>query len=324
MNRRKSIPVLVFLASALLPGCGASHDPWEDAKPGQKKILAVTPALYCITKNVAGDHVAVACLLSDRGPHDYEPVPNDAARARKADLFLANGLDLDDFVAKIALASGNKKLEIWKIGDELLGRKYHKYLRHTHEHEEGEDHAGHVHGDHDPHVWLAPELAGLLSDLVAAKLSKLDPAHKGDYTENQKKFKAEMDALMAEGKAAFAGKKNKKIVSNHDSMGYFADAFGIDVVDTIQIKPGLEMEPGRLQKLVKKCKEHNVRVLCIEPQFPRASAELLQSELKTKGVTVAIVEFDPLETVAAGETLDAGFYTRRMRKNIQTLAEALE
>mgnify|MGYP002685550585 CR=1 FL=1 len=81
--------------TGMFVGCGKHPDPWDHAKAGQKRVLAVTPALYCFASNVAGDKAAVQCLLSDRGPHDYEPNAGDALKARKADLFLANGLELD-------------------------------------------------------------------------------------------------------------------------------------------------------------------------------------------------------------------------------------
>lgn len=309
--------------TGMFVGCGKHPDPWEHAKAGQKRVLAVTPALYCFTSNVAGDKAAVQCLLSDRGPHDYEPNAGDAIKARKADLFLANGLELDNFVAKVAITSGNKNLQIYKVAEEL---DHIDLLHPAHDHAEGHDHHGHDHGDHDPHVWLSPDRAKKISQIIADKLSALDPANKKEYQNNAATYGKELDALAEEGKAAFKEKKaakNNKIVTMHDSMGYFADAFGIDVVATIHPKPGLEAELSRIKDIAKICRENKVAVICVEPQFSRGSAETLQKNLQTQGVEVKIVEFDPLETVAVGDTLDRGYYVRRMRQNIKNLSEAL-
>jgi ABC-type Zn uptake system ZnuABC Zn-binding protein ZnuA len=79
-----------------------------------------------------------------------------------------------------------------------------------------------------------------------------------------------------------------------------------------------------MQKLVQTCKEQGVRVIATEPQFRAKTAETLLAELKRKGMTdVEIIELDPLETVTPDETLDRGWYERRMRANIDNLGNAL-
>lgn len=316
--------LFLFLSACLvlvlgLSGCGSHGDPWKHAKPGQKRVLAVTPALYCFASNVAGDRAAVLCLLSNKGPHDYDPTPADAYMARKADLFLANGLELDEFVTRIASISGNKHLEIYRAAEALP----HEDLHHP-EHDHGaEGHHHHHHGDHDPHVWLAPELAKKLTHIIADKLGKMDPANQEAYQENAKVYGATLDKLIGEGKEAFANKKNKKIVTLHESMGYFADAFGIEVAAVIHPKPGFEAEPSRIRDIAKICREKDVQVICVEPQYSRSSAETLQKNLKGEGVEIRIVDFDPLETAPPNE-LNAELYERRMRQNIKLLAEALQ
>lgn len=320
---RRVLPAFLLASAALFTltwaGCSPHRDPWHDAPTGQKRVLCVTPALHCFTQNVGGDKAYSLCLLTKKGPHDYEPTGDDALKARKADLFLANGLELDNFVAKVAVTSGNKSLKIVKVAEELP----HEDLRHP-DHDHGEEgHHGHDHGDHDPHAWLSPSKAKKLSLIIAEKLSSIDPANQETYRKNAAAYGAKLDLLSSEGMAAFKDKKNKKIITMHDSMGYFADEFGLTVAATIHVKAGQEAEPRWIQQLLKKCREENVTVICVEPQFPRGAAETIQSSLKAQGVDIKIVDFDPLETEAPGETIDAGYYERRMRANIKNLAEAL-
>src|SRR5205085_2089661 len=103
----------------------------------------------------AGDDASVLCVMSDTGPHHFDPSPENAVALRRADLFLINGLDLDDQIAeKMARSSRNKNLDIVKLADAIPKT----------ERIEGQCNCGHAHGeaekndpDHqhfDPHVWL--------------------------------------------------------------------------------------------------------------------------------------------------------------------------
>jgi ABC-type Zn uptake system ZnuABC Zn-binding protein ZnuA len=112
----------------------------------------------------------------------------------------------------------------------------------------------------------------------------------------------------------------------HDSLGYFADAFGLKVVGSIQIRPGVEGDPRALAQLVEACEKNHVRVIAVEPQYPKKSAEVLQKHLREKNLTIELVEIDPLETApVAGSNgnPDPAYYMKRMKQNIDDLAKAL-
>src|SRR5688572_25433125 len=109
-----------LLCAALfgLGGCSAGGDPWAE-RPGPK-VLAFFPPLYSLAAAVAGDDAQVLSLLTTKGPHDYEPRPADARKLRRADLFLVNGLELDDpMVTKLADTCGNANLRVVKLGERV-------------------------------------------------------------------------------------------------------------------------------------------------------------------------------------------------------------
>src|SRR5438128_1316393 len=84
-------------AVVLTPGCGGGGGPWAD-RPGPN-VLAFFPPLYSFAATVAGPDAQVLPLLTTKGPHDYEPRQADARKLAGADLFLVNGLELDDPIA---------------------------------------------------------------------------------------------------------------------------------------------------------------------------------------------------------------------------------
>jgi ABC-type Zn uptake system ZnuABC Zn-binding protein ZnuA len=312
------------LLGGVLAGCTANGgDPWQD-RPGPK-VLAFFPPLYSLAASVAGDDAQVLPLLTTKGPHDYEPKPADARKLRRADLFLINGLGLDDTVAaKLAQTCGNPNLKTVELAEQLPESMLLPAGFEAHDHA-GHDHHGHQHGAHDPHVWLGVPEAILLAEGVRDELTKLDAAHADGYRQRTAALADRLRKLQADGTAALAAKKEKaRLLTHHDALRYFARSFGAEIVGAIEMS-GHEPSPKRLNELVKLCQEKHVRLIAVEPQYPsNTGAQAVLRELHRKGVAdAAFVELDTLETADAAD-LTADFYERKMRANLDTLAGALQ
>ncbi len=321
-------------------GCTSSsseRNPWANM-PGPPRVVASFAPLACFAMNVGGDDAGVLTICAAKGPHGYEPTPDDQQKLRQADLFVVNGLELDErFADKMAQASSNPRLTgkeptgFVEVGERLLKaglvdrmgeHDHHDHEVRTEEVSKGEEH--HHHGEHDPHVWLGMPQAQAMVNVIRDELKETDQKHAADYDRRAADYIEKLKKLHADGKKALADKKNRKIVTTHDSLHYFAESFGIDIAGVIQLQPGTEPDAATLQKLVQMCKDQGVRVIATEPQYRQKTAETLLSELRRKGMTDAeVIELDPLETVSAGDTLDRGWYERRMRANIDELNKAL-
>lgn len=319
----KHLTVLGLLAFALA-GCTRPPDAWKEAKPGQKRVLVSFPPLYSLTQAVAGDDAYVLTLLTGTGPHDYQYSSQDALKFRAADLVIVNGLELDEhFVDKLKRSSGNKNVPMFRVGDALP-----KELLRPMEECDHHDHAGHKHhhGEFDPHVWLGPPQAIVVVEKIADKLAELDPEHASGYRQRAEKIVGELKKLHEEGLAALKGKQGKNILTMHESMRYFADAFQLNVVGSIQAQAGLDPDAARLAKLEKQSREQNVAAIAYEPQFPKAQAEVLQRQLAKRGLDVKLFEFDPLETAQTEfgrPNPDPNYFLTKMRQNIDNLVKAL-
>src|SRR5581483_4418028 len=104
----------------------------------------------------------------------------------------------------------------------------------------------------------------------------------------------------------------------------FAKTFDLEIADVIEKVPGQEPTVQELAKLVESCKEHDVRVIAVEPQYSgKSSAESILRELRRQFVAdPVLVEIDPLETAQEAD-LTADWYERKMRENLTNLAGAL-
>jgi ABC-type Zn uptake system ZnuABC Zn-binding protein ZnuA len=275
---------------------------------------------------VAGENAFVLCLLTTQGPHDYHYNPLDQVKLRGADLFVANGLTLDDeFVNRMLRNNKNSALKALNLGA-FLEHDHPTLLLEGQEHEE-EGGGKHRHGPHDPHLWLGPPQAMVMTNLIAAELARIDPANKTGYEARAAKFCDELKKLEEYGKNAFKDKKNKNIVTQHESLAYFAKAFDLHIVGSIQAFPGTDPDAAGMKNLIALCEKEKVKVFAVEPQYSAKQAEVLQNTLKKKHLEVRIVQIDPLETATIPEgswmNPDPSFYLQMMRHNIDMLARAL-
>jgi len=315
------------LLAVLVPGC-SKPDRWKDVAGGPTKVLVSFPPLYCFAKNVAGDQAKVLSLLTTQGPHDFQPTAADAVLARDANVLLYNGLELDDFVLKIASSSGNSQLAAVAVADAIprdQRLKMAAHDHHAHDHAHGHAHGGHDHhhhGEYDPHVWLGIPQAIAMVEKVDATFQKMDKANAAKYAERAAKYIDELKALQQYGKDKLAGKMNRKLVTMHESLGYFAKSFDLDIVGSIQLRPNVEPDAATMANLVKICKEKDVRVIAVEPQYPKGPAQTLQRELARHKLEVGLIEIDPFETAETG-VLNEKMYVEVMKKNIDNLAKGL-
>ena len=189
--------------------------------------------------------------------------------------------------------------------------------------DEDEDHADEEdgHGSEDPHVWLDPvrvaqavenlgpalvQLAGLDADRVAActdaYLAELADLHR------------EITESLAPVPAA-----QRKLVTNHDSLGYFADRYDFEVIGTVipATTTLAEPSPADLEELAHVIEENGVPAIFAEALHGAGEATALAEQLD--GVTIASLYTGALGEAGSG----AETYVAMMRHNARTIAGTL-
>jgi ABC-type Zn uptake system ZnuABC Zn-binding protein ZnuA len=330
MSRRQRFGWLAFAVIAAfgfavaLPGCGGGDDGWPKDRSDPKVVVSFAP-LYCFAVNVAGDDAVVRNLLTTTGPHHFNPTDQDARLLRRADVFFVNGLGLErDTPERMKKGSGNRSLKIVELGARIPEANLCEGSC-THDHGDG-DHHDHEHGK-DPHVWLSPDQAKYLVEGIADELGKLDKAHADGYKRRAEEYIKKLDGLKAECKKLLDGKTDRRLVTFHDSMAYFAKSFDLEIMGVLQKNPGSEPTGKELETLIALCTNPAapVRVVCVEPQYGNSNAgtKLVQI-LKEKGVPdPVLVELDPLETVPPDQ-LTPDWYEKKLLANVRALAEKMK
>ena len=226
----------------------------------QVEIVVTTPALAQIAKAVCGEECNVTTLAKvGQDPHFVAPKPTLARRLAKADLLFSVGLALESgWLPPLINLSRNSQIRIGGTGY-FAGSDYVDVLGGNIEVNRS---MGDVHPEGNPHWWIDPAQAALVSTAFAERLAKLDPAHASAYANRAEKFVSQLNALITKWTPVFG--QSKPIVTYHNSYRYFVERFGIKVAGFIEPKPGVEPSTRHLDDLISMIESNGVQQIWVE------------------------------------------------------------
>jgi zinc/manganese transport system substrate-binding protein len=227
--RRLGLAAATGLAVALFAaGCGSSG-----SDPGKVSVVATTTQIGDFAREVGGDAVDVHQILSpNTDPHDYEPRPDDVTTTADAKIVFTNGDNLDAWMDKVVDDSGSDA----KVVD--LGAGVPVKLP-------GES-SGPEASQYDPHWWHDPRNADEAVHQIAVQLSEVDPAHKALFERNARTYERRLGVLDVGIKTCVDGvpAPDRKLVTDHDAFGYFANRYGIQVVGAVIPSQTTQAQPN--------------------------------------------------------------------------------
>jgi zinc/manganese transport system substrate-binding protein len=310
MNGRSTFHRATFLALALTlvtAACSGSDSP-AGAQDGVS-VVATTTMLGDIASNVVGDAGTVTTLFPiGADPHEYQASAQQVAAIQNADLVIANGLGLEEGLADVldsARADGANIVEIGPLVDPI------PFTQNTGTGEKFSD---------DPHFWMDPLRDAEAARQIGSALAAVDPS--GDWTTRAETYAAALasaDAQATDILSAVPAAK-RKLVTNHDALGYFAQRYGFEIVGVVIPGGSTLAEPSsaELTALVDKIKSEGVTAIFAETTEPSTLADALAAEA---GGTVKVVE---LYTGSLGEPgSGADTLIGMLTTNAQRIAEAL-
>jgi ABC-type Zn uptake system ZnuABC Zn-binding protein ZnuA len=185
---------------------------------------------------------------------------------------------------------------------------------------EGEDeHAGHGHGIEDPHFWFDPLRVKLVVNDIAARLSALDPDRGDTYRANASAYNVRLDELHAWTKQQVSAvpEDRRLLVTSHDSLGYFANLYGFEVVGVVlSITTEVEPSAGDLIELVEEVTENGIPAVFGETTVSERLAAAVATESGAKLVR--------LYSGSLGlEDSGAETYIDMIRTNVERIVEVL-
>ena len=300
--------LMLLVVALLVTACGDS-----DADTPGIRVVATTTILGDVARNLVEDDGSVEVLLPiGADPHDYQASARQVAAIQEADLVIANGLGLEEGFADVldsAAADGATVVMVAPLLDPLPFGGDHDEDAHAHD-ESGDD----------PHVWLDPLRMAAATRIVAEELSKVD-----DSVDWIARADAYADALATADEEIQATldvvpPADRKLVTNHDALGYFASRYGFEVVGVVIPGGSTLAEPSsaELTELVAVVDQEQVQAIFAETTNPEVLADAVAAEAGGRVIVVELFTGSLGEPGSAADTL-IGMLTT----NAQLIAEAL-
>ena len=274
------------------------------------RVLAVETFLADMAQNVAGDRLKVDSLVpAGVDPHSFEPAPQDVARIADCQVLIINGAGLESWLQKVLdNAGGTRQVIVASAG--LKSRTPGP----------GEVVDADINGD--PHFWLDPNNAGQYVENIRSGLTQADPAGKDSYLHNAQAYRSKLSDLDAwiKTQVALIPMDRRLLVTNHESLGYFADRYGFKVIGAIipSVSTGSSPSAQQLAALVEHIKSTRAPAIFLETG---ANPELARQIAAETGVTVVTGLYTHSTTPPGGEAPD---YISMMRHNVQAIVNALK
>nr|WP_255675633.1 zinc ABC transporter substrate-binding protein [Deinococcus sp. 12RED42] len=307
-----------MIPALLLAACAA---PTAQAAPLQ--VSATTTIIADFVQVVGGSRVQVNVIVpAGADTHSFQPTTGAIRSLAQSRALFANGAGLEPWLPKLKASAPRVPVKELTAGLKLHEADHEEHGEHgEHGDEHADEHAG-EHGPLDPHAWWDATLAAGYVKNAQATLTQLDPAGKVTYAKNAAAYLKALGSADAYAKKQFASipAARRVIVTNHDSLGYFAERYGLRVVGAVIPGVGTEREPSarELATLAQAMKKAGARVIFTENTV---NARLAQTLSRETGARVA----PPLYTDALGARGSSGdTYLKAFRTNVDIMVKALK
>ena len=232
---------------------------------------------------MGGDAIAASHLIpAGQDGESFQPRPQDVAQLREARVVLRVGVDYDLWLDGLLRQSGNAAIQRGAPG--YIDASRDVALLDVRAGGVGPA-DGHAHGRGNPHYWLDPANAEMITGTLLEALARIDPPNAQRYEANRLAFLARLEARMAEWKAVLAAPP--ALIAYHDTWPYLARRFRLRFVGIVEPRPGVPASPAHLAELVRRGREHRVAAIVREPREPRRDADFLAGRIGARVVILA-------------------------------------
>ena len=241
--------------------------------------VSILPQKFFV-EQIAGDlaHVQVMVLPGSE-PATYEPKPKQLSHLMKSKIYFSIGVPFErnwltkfkEVSPKMLVVDTSKNIKKRAMSSSYNLKSKKSVNKNA----------------LDPHIWLSPRLVKIISKNIADTFIKIDPKHKDVYLSRLKNFTKQISSLQKFAHKKLDHLKHREFMVFHPVWGYFADEFDLKQIP-VQLE-GKNPTPRTLIKLIKYAKNRGIKVIFVQPEFSKKSAEVI-----AKNIGAKVVVLDPL------------------------------
>lgn len=230
--------------------------------------------------------VNVGCL------HDYTLTTEDMKKVENADIFISNGLGMENFISKIL--ESNSDMKVIDSSNNLENVISNGI-------------------EENAHIWTSIDNYILQVQNIAEELKTADAKNAEVYTQNAQKYVDELNKLNEEYKSKLAKLNGEKAICLNEAFEYMGQELGMEMITIKTDHEESTISAGMLKSVINKVKEDDIKIIIIDKNDSKTNAETIANETGAK-----ILE---LNSGLTGE-LNKDAYIDQMRENMNILENA--
>ena len=276
-----------ILCLLLLLACARADD-------GRLRVSSFSTILTEIAREVGGEKVDVTGHVKPGvDPHDFQPTQSDLKAVASSELILVSARHLEGYVEKLRQAAGGKAA-LLEVGNQLPGPK------------------------DDPHWWHSVGNLRRATRIVRDELIRLRPDLRAAFVAGASAYTKRLDTLeeWVKVKVAELPRDRRKLVTNHDSFGYFAREFGFEVHPIAGLTQNDQPGSKKVAEIITTIREQGVKAIFSEDI---ENPKVIQQITRETGAKLGGKLFSDGLGAKPNDTVEAMF-----RHNVSTIVEALK
>ncbi len=212
------------------------------------EVFACEPEWGSLVEELAGDNADVTVALTAfQDPHRLQARPSLIAAVRRTDLIVCTGADLEiGWLPLLLRRAGNPKVQPGNQGYFLAAQ----YVRRIEIPASIDRAQGDVHPQGNPHIHLHPRNVERVAEALADRLGKVDPANRARYTSRLDDFLLRWGEARDRWEERATSLEGMRLASHHRSFSYLAAWLDLDIVATLEPKPGIPPSGAQLAALL--------------------------------------------------------------------------
>ena len=222
-------------------------------------IFACEPEWAALAQELAGDKASIyAATNALQDPHHVEARPSLIAKARRAQLLVCTGAELEaGWLPVVQRESANPDIAEGKPG-------YFEAAHHVQMLEVPgrlDRAAGDVHAAGNPHIQLDARNYLPIADALSARIGQLDPANAAYYSKRLQDFRQNWQAALKRWEALAAPLKGQAVLVQHRAYPYLTNWLGLKQVAELEAKPGMEPSAAHLAQVLAQLQSSPARMV---------------------------------------------------------------
>ncbi len=222
-------------------------------------VFACEPEWAALAEELGGDKLMIySATTSMQDPHHIQARPSLIAKARRADLLVCSGAELETgWLPLLLRKSGNANIQQNKPGNFVAA----DYVEKQDIPKKLDRSMGDVHAEGNPHIHTSPENILLVADALRQRLSEIDAENEKHYLSRYMAFEKQWTQLMAQWKKQTSFLQGENIVTHHNYWTYLNRWIGMNVLATLEPVPGVPPSSSHLARIKKQLSQQKIKMI---------------------------------------------------------------